>query len=148
LKHDGISGDYAQNFFGYAINTATYFLRMREFGWQVFGGAFAANGTRLTVTPRDAFRTRVYLAPVGLWLTLDAGTFARIEFDSATNQVRAALGPSDPFAPVARLRLELPARVPGIAAYVPRRPLKLERGAYVVPLGSSLTWVELAPSVQ
>jgi hypothetical protein len=147
LKHDGISGDYAQNFFGYAINTATHLLRMREFGWQAFGGALAADGTRLTVTPRDAFRTRVYLAPVGLWLTLDAGTFVRVEFDTATNRVRAALGPSNAFTPAARLRVELPARVPGIAAYVPRGSLKLERGAYVVPLGSSLTWVELAPGV-
>jgi hypothetical protein len=145
LKHDGMSGDYAPNFFGYAINTATYLLQMREFGWQVFGGIFASTGTRLTVTPRDAFRKRVYLAPVGLWLTLDAGAFAQFEFDTATNLVRVALRPADAFTPAARLRVELPARVPGIQAYVPRRSLELVRGAYVVPLRSSLTWVELAP---
>ena len=145
LKHDGISGDYAQNFFGYAINTATYLVRMRELGWQVFGGNLAVDGDRLTVTPLDAFRSRVYLAPVGLWLTLDAGRFERVEVDLASKRVRVALAAADPFTPAARLRIEQPAAVPGVGRYEPAAAMKTEREAFVIPLGSALTWVELSP---
>ena len=34
LKPDAISGDYAQNFFGHALNTATYVVNDPHFGWQ------------------------------------------------------------------------------------------------------------------
>jgi hypothetical protein len=145
LKHDGISGDYAQNFFGYAINAGTYLVRMREFGWQVFGGRLTQTGDRLALTPCDAFRMRVYLAPVGLWLTLDAGAFARVELDSATNRVRVTLDRADPHTPAARLRLEQPASVPGIGRYAPSGSLTVEREAYVVKLGATVTTIDLMP---
>ena len=148
LRHDGISGDYAQNFFGYAINTASYLVRMREFGWQVFGGNLTVDGDRIAVTPLDAFRTRVYLAPAGLWLTLDAGRFERVEIDFASMRVRVALAAADPFTPAARLRLEQPAAVAGVGAYALAGAPKTERGAYVVRLGSATTWIELAPQVR
>ena len=73
----------------------------------------------MTVTPLDAFRTRVYLAPAGLWLTLDAGRFERVEFIPATGAVRVALAPASPDSPVARLRIEQPAAVAGVGRYAP-----------------------------
>ena len=38
LKWDAYSGDYGPNFFGHALNTATYVINHPEFGWQSFGG--------------------------------------------------------------------------------------------------------------
>ena len=116
LRPDAYSGDYAQNFLGHALNAATYVIRHPEFGWQAFGGNIEAARGLVTVTPLDAFRTRVYLAPAGLWLTLDAGRFERVEFEPATGAVRVALAPATPDTPVARLRIEQPAHPPRTGA--------------------------------
>jgi len=145
LRHDAISGDYAQNFFGHALNTATYVIRHPEFGWQAFGGNVAAGAKLVAVTPLDSFRTRVYLAPLGLWLTLDGGRFERVEVNPDTRRVRLALAPATPLTPAARLRLEQPAAIAGVGTYAPIGAFATEREASVIPLKSSTTWIEVAP---
>ncbi len=143
LKWDAYSGDYGPNFFGHALNTATYVINHSEFGWQAFGGNLRMEGDRVRVQPRDSFRMRVYIAPFGLWLTLDAGTFESIYMDPRTRAVRIGLSRSTPETPKARLRIEQPARVTGIGSYRPRGRLREERGAFTVPLSDTITWVEL-----
>ena len=141
LKPDPLSGDYAQNFLGHALNTATYLVNDPEFGWQAFGGNVRATATSVSLTPLDSFRMRVYVAPLGLWLTLDAGRFERIEVNPKTGSVRVQLTAASPVTPAARLRVEQPAKLRGTYSLV--KPLPMERGAYVVTLGSGPTWVEL-----
>ena len=143
LKWDAYSGDYGPNFFGHALNTATYVINHPEFGWQSFGGNIKQSGDWLKVQPLDSFRMRVYVAPRGLWLTLDAGTFETVEVNTRTNSVRVALSPATSITPNARLRIEQPAKVNGVGSYKPRQKLSEERGAYVVKLKSGTTWVDL-----
>ena len=143
LKHDPYTGDYGPNFFGFAWNTATYIVHNPEFGWVAFGGDIRAQRGRVTVTPQDAFRMRVYIAPRGLWLTLDAGNFERVDLNSAAGSVRVELAAATPFTSEARLRVEQPAKIDGVGKYRPRGAFKLERGAYTIPLGEKSTWVEL-----
>jgi hypothetical protein len=143
LRWDPFSGDYAQNFFGYALNTATYLVKHPEFGWQALGGNLAVDGARVTVTPLDGFRTRVYLASLGVWLTLDAGTIERVELDTASGTLRVGLGRATPATPAARLRIDEPGRPEGARPYHLDGPVPVERGAHVVPLGATTTWVVL-----
>jgi hypothetical protein len=142
LRFDPLSGDNGPNFFGHAWNTATYIVHHPEFGWVSFGGNTSIDGNLVKVTPLDSFRTRIYVASSGLWLTLDAGKFEAIELDSKTGTVRVALAATQ-FTPAARLRLEQPAKISGVGAYHPTKQFKVERDAYVVPLGEATTWVEL-----
>jgi len=142
LRSDPVSGDNGPNFFGHAWNTATYVVNHPEFGWLAFGGNIRTEGSLIKVTPLDSFRTRVYLAPAGLWLTLDSGKFESVELNSKTGVVRVGLAAADEFTPTARLRAEQPAKVK-TQSYRPVKPLKSERGAWVVPLGKETTWVEL-----
>ncbi len=144
LRFDPLSGDYAQNFLGHALNAATYYVESPEFGWLAFGGNVQGSGRTARLTPLDAFRTRVYLAPFGLWLTLDAGKFESLEIDRATRTVRVSLQPADRFTPAARLRIEQPAAVAGIGAFRPKTEYAVERGAFVIPLAPGSTWVDLA----
>jgi hypothetical protein len=140
LKWDPLSGDYGPNFFGHALNTATYVVKSPELGWLAFGGNLTMGGQdRLQVKPRDSFRNRVYLAPFGLWLTLDAGQFEGVEFDARTGVVRVELARATDYTPAARLRVEQAASVKGMGKYIPLKPLQQERGAYVVPLGKAGT---------
>jgi hypothetical protein len=140
MKFDPYSGDYGPNFFGHAWNTATYLARDAEFGWLTFGGNLSFVGQMVSVEPRDSFRQRVYLAPLGLWLTLDSGQFEKVTLDQVTNQVEVRLASGDAYTPVARLRIEQPARVDGVGVIAPLEKLgqlTMERGAYVLPLGKT-----------
>ena len=146
LKWDPYSGDYGPNFYGHAFNTATYLVNHPEFGWQAFGGNIKESGDWIKVQPLDSFRKRIYVASRGLWLTLDAGTFEAVEVNTRTRAVRVALGAATEFTPKARLRVEQPARLSGVGIYKPRQELKVERGAYVVPLKKQLVWIDLLDS--
>ncbi|MGH9860595.1 MAG: DUF5695 domain-containing protein, partial [Candidatus Acidiferrales bacterium] len=143
LRADPLSGDYGPNFYGHALNAATYLVNHPEFGWQAFGGNVKVNREIVSLTPLDSFRSRVYIAPLGLWLTLDAGKFQALEFNPKTGRVRVGLDPADPHTPAARLRIEQPAQLNSVSKYQPVRQLPLERGAYVVSLSKQTTWLEL-----
>jgi hypothetical protein len=143
LAWDAYTGDYGPNFFGHALETATYVIDHPDFGWVAFGGNLAVHDDRVTVEPRDSFRRRVYVAPRGLWITLDAGAFERVELDPATHAVRVALSPADPFTPEALLRIEQPAAIAGVGRYRPAQLFPDDRAAYRIPLGDSPTWIEL-----
>jgi hypothetical protein len=146
LKPDPYSGDYGPNFFGHAWNTATYLVNHLEYGWIAFGGNVKVRDGVVTVTPRDSSRQRIFVASLGLWLTLDAGTFDSLEFDPNTGIVRVGLSKSNESTSAGRLRIEQPTKVSGMGTYLPKSTLKLERGSYVVPLGTGTTWVQLAVS--
>jgi hypothetical protein len=143
LSWDDRTGDYGLNFFGHAYNSATYVVNHPEFGWLAFGGNLSLEGSSVSVSPLDSFRRRLYLAPVGLWLTLDAGTFEQLQYDPTSGGVRVALAAADGVTPAARLRIEQPASVAGVGLYTASGDFAVERDAFVVPLGSETVWVDL-----
>jgi len=143
LKWDPYTGDYGPNFFGHAFNVATYVIDHPEFGWQAFGGNVSVKGDWVNVQPLDSFRRRVYLAPLGLWLTLDAGTFDRVSVNTRSNVVRITLSPADAFTPNARLRIQQPAKLPGVGGYTPPRKFVSVRDAFTIPLKGSPISIEL-----
>ncbi len=142
MRWDTYSGDYGPNFFGVAANAATYVMDHEEFGWLAFGGNLKVDGGWVRVQPLDAFRQRVYVAPLGLWLTLDAGNFQSVEINTKTHMVRVSLATGNEFTSHARLRVEQPAKVSGIGTYHPRTALPNERGAFVIPLQNKISWIE------
>ncbi len=143
LKLDPLSGDYGPNFFGHAWNTATYIVHSSQLGWLVFGGNIKVENNTAKITPLDSFRSRVYLAPLGLWLTLDAGKFASVEMRLKTGAVRLELAAATEATPTAFLRVEQPAKINGVGKYRFAGSVKQERGAYVIPLDKNVTWVTL-----
>ena len=145
LKWDGYSGDYGPNFFGHAMNTATYIIHHPEFGWQAYGGNVQTAGDWVKVQPRDSFRMRVYIAPLGLWLTLDVGTFDSVEVSTKTHAVRVGLSPAAPYSPQALLRVAQPAKIAGVGTYHVSGPsVARSRGGYLVPLTKKTTWLVLS----
>jgi hypothetical protein len=143
LKFDPLSGDYGPNFFGHALNTAAYLVKHPEFGWVAFGGNVRIAGDVVTLTPLDSFRERIYVASLGLWLTLDAGKFRAVEVNQKTGVVRVGFDAADSYTPAAHLRIEQPAQVQGVGKYGVNSKFKLERDVYVILLGKQTTWIEL-----
>lgn len=140
---DPYTGDYGTNFFGHAWATGTYVVHDPEFGWLALGGNLTDHAGQIRVVPRDSFRQRIYLAPLGLWLTLDSGSFQSLEFNPQTHAVRIQLAPADRYTPTALLRIAQPAAIPGVGKLAPAAVYKLVRGAYAIPLGSQQISVRL-----
>jgi hypothetical protein len=148
MRWDTYSGDYGPNFFGVATNAATYLIQHPEFSWQAFGGNVRVDGDWIKLKPLDAFRRSVFIAPVGLWLELDAGTFDSVEVHSRTHAVRVGLSSANAFWTKARLRVDQPARVDGIGTYRILEAFTNERGAVTIPLRGTVRWLELKNEVR
>ncbi len=143
LRWDPLSGDNGPNFFGHAWNTATYVIDHPDFGWLAFGGNLSTTSDTVRVTPLDSFRSRLYLAPLGLWITLEAGRIAGVEFNPSTGVVKIGLAPASQNTPVAVLRIEQPAAQSRAGCYHLVESFKSERGAFIVPLSRDTTIVEV-----
>ena len=143
LRWDAYSGDYGSNFFGHAINSATYVIDHPDLGWQAFGGNVEVKGNIVKVIPRDAMRRRIYIAKFGLWLTLDTGSFESVELNTMTRTVYIALAAANAYEKWAVLRIEQPAKMPGIGSFILRGRFDIERDAYKIRLHDQTEWIEL-----
>ncbi|WP_231465402.1 DUF5695 domain-containing protein [Pedobacter sp. Leaf132] len=139
LKNDGITGDYGSGFFGYAVNTSSYILKHKEFGWLAFGGNLQTKGDVVNVTLTTAAKSAVYLAPIGLWVTLDAGKIESVTFNISNGDVLLKLQKADDFTPEAVLRIDQPAKPTGTGVYQIKTSGKPDRGALVIQLSPNGT---------
>lgn len=140
MKWDPISGDYGMGFYGHALTAATYLVNDPTFGWLGFGGDVTQGKDGVQIQPRDGARARVFVAPAGAWITLDAGKIANVVYTPANGAISVMLDPATATTPNARLRIEM--TVTGAKALAPSTGT-LERDAYTIPLGSAPTIVKL-----
>lgn len=142
LEWDAYSGDNGPNFFGHATTVGSYLVKHPDLGWLGYGGSVRTeNG--VTLTPYDTFRQRVFLAPLGLYLTIDAGRFESVHYEPADGVVKLALDPAGDFTSQAMLRVEQPAALDGIGQYRLDGDFQRQRDAWVIPLGDASTTVTL-----
>lgn len=131
LAIDGLSGDYGPNFYGYAVNSASYIVRDSQYGWLGFGANLMTKGNLVEATLTTASKNKVFIASKGLWITLDAGKIEALSIDQTSGKVTLTLAASDQFTPVAFIRTESTA---GYQKLQLSGNFKQERGAYLVPL--------------
>ncbi len=143
MKFDPYNGDYGSAFYGYAYGIGSYLARHPVFGTVGFGGLVQEQGTVTSITPRDGFRTRVFLSDPELWLTLDAGKFARVDYDRSSGEVIVRLDPADPFTPRAYLNVAKGKNGP---KYRPAASSNEMRGRYVIPLRQGEVSIVLKPT--
>lgn len=142
MKWDAISGDYGMGFYGHAIASATYAVKDKDLGWLGFGGKVTDDAGKVHIVPQDGARRRLFIAPAGLWITLEAGRIASADYDSASGQVVLTLDPADAATSKARLLFETttkdgkPYALGGATA---------DRGGYAIPLSATATRVTLTP---
>ncbi|WP_041801757.1 DUF5695 domain-containing protein [Flagellimonas ruestringensis] len=134
LKIDGISGDYGSGFYGYAVNTSSYLVKDEDMGWLAFGGNLSQKGDVVEVELTTAAKSKVFIAPKKLWLTLDAGSFKKVAYNDKTGELNLTLGSKTAHTPYAYLRVD------GSDAEL---PFKKVRGAYQIELGKNETEIKL-----
>ncbi|KAF4450799.1 hypothetical protein F53441_6131 [Fusarium austroafricanum] len=139
LKWDGITGDYGGGFVGTVLNSGTYVADDKELGMVAFGGVLSKNGNKYTVQPKDAVRKRVFIGPLKVLVTVDAGSISKFTFDTAQKTVEVTLSQAkdSPKASKAAVWLEST----GSAKWQAKaNGASKGRGGWVVPLsGSSVT---------
>lgn len=143
LKNDGISGDFGSGFLGYALNTATYLVHHDEFGWLAFGGNCSVEGEWVKIDLTTAAKSRMYLAPVGLWLTLDAGQFRSVSFNVKTGAVKMDFDTVNAYSSEALLRIETSSKEKAAKEYVTSPMILNARGSYTIPLKNGVNSMTL-----
>lgn len=143
LKNDGISGDYGTGFLGYAINSSTYLVNSDEFGWLSFGGNCNVKGKWVTVDITTAARSRVFIAPAGIWLSLDAGRFSSVSYNTSTGAVKLVIEKGQTWSPEALLRISNPSREGNAVKYGTGGLKSNGRGAFVIPVSKKAAVITL-----
>ncbi len=143
LKNDGISGDYGTGFLGYALNTSTYMTLHDEFGWLAFGGNCSQKGKWVKTDITSASKSRVYLSPVGLWLTLDAGQFKSVSYNTETGAVKIEFERTDSFTNEAFLHIMTTSSEKSTKEYDTSTLKTNERGSYSIPLKNEIKTIML-----
>jgi hypothetical protein len=139
LRNDGISGDYGPGFYGYAVNSSSYLTHHDEFGWLAFGGNLNEQDDAVKVTLTTAAKSRFYVAPLHLWLTLDAGKIKSVSYNKTTGEVALELSAANDFTPNAYLRLKNFSDSETTLSI--KDFTKNKRGQYVIPLKQESTKV-------
>jgi hypothetical protein len=142
MDWDPYSGDYGMGYFGHVYAAATYLVDHPDFGWIGLGGTAVVQGDTIRIAPKDGARSRLFVAPAGAWLTLDAGKIASAAFTPATGTIELVLDPATATTPTARLVIET--TTANGRKYRPDRGIE-ERGAYAITLGAAPTRLVLTP---
>ena len=133
LQIDYLSGDYGSGFFGYAVNTATFITNDQELGWLAFGGNLKENGVVVEVEITTASKSKIFIAPKKLWLTLDAGTFKKVSYNTKEDTVEITLDTKTAYTPNAYLRINKDVNL----------PYEKIRGAYKIALKNKAIQIKL-----
>jgi len=141
LKIDALSGDYGSNFYGYAVNTSTYLVNDKTYGWLSFGGNLRKKGKIISVKITTAAKSAVFIAPAALWITLDAGTLSEVSYNSVTGAVELTLDPADAHTSKASMRIGEG------SAYQLQGNFSSSKDAYEIPLSKSTVKVILKKSL-
>ena len=143
MKYDPYTGDYGPNFFGHAINTGTFVTHDDAMGWLCFGGNIEEHHGIVHTTVLDSSRDRLFIAPLGLWITLDAGKIVSADYDTRKHKVTLHLAAASIYVPTARMRITETESKPGAPAWTIASHTALDAGENVIPLSSGETTVTL-----
>ncbi|KAG5952017.1 hypothetical protein E4U53_001789 [Claviceps sorghi] len=95
LRWDAYSGDYGPNYLGIVTGSCTYLVSHPDFGWISMGGNLASSSSAdlIVVEPRDTVRRSIYVAPLGLSVTLESGLIKSFTYHVKAKKLTIALQP-------------------------------------------------------
>ncbi|KAJ3757211.1 hypothetical protein EV360DRAFT_95345 [Lentinula raphanica] len=150
MAWDAYSGDYGPNFSGHSMGMGTFIIDHPDFGWQAFGGTVVATSPAVQVQIKDSVRRRVFIAPLGALLSLDAGAFSTVSYNPSAKTVTVTIAPvadgtsGAASAPVGRLVISQTASVAGVGLLKPTTSLATDAGAFVIPFTNGVGTVTLS----
>ena len=94
MEHDPNSGDHGLGFFGSSLNAGAYMHAHPVLGKLCFMCVLTEDAAGAHVAPRDMYRRRVFLSPLGLWLVAEAGTMQSVSLSADLSTVTVLFEPS------------------------------------------------------
>ncbi|CAO1621662.1 unnamed protein product [Sympodiomycopsis kandeliae] len=133
LNWDPLSGDSGVNIALYTLNARTVYVNEPELGGHAaFGGQVDQQDNNVVIKVMDGIQQRVFLAPIALYIELDAGKVHSVEYNTHSHKVEVVLAAADAHTPTARLRWRT--TVDKQSSYALQEKYAVERGAHVIPL--------------
>ncbi|KAI9694928.1 MAG: hypothetical protein M1822_000545 [Bathelium mastoideum] len=148
LEWDPYSGDYGPNFSGMVMGAATYLVEHPIFGLVSFGGNLVQNGSAtgasaVSVQPRDAVRRRIFVAPMGIYVTFSAGEVQEFVYNLSTStltvDVQRATTDQAEDAATTIMEFEQTNNALGAKVVLETQGLSTQMGGYLVNLPSNGT---------
>ncbi|KAI1377819.1 hypothetical protein F4677DRAFT_413644 [Hypoxylon crocopeplum] len=108
LKWDGYSGDYGPGFLGMVLGSGTYVAQHETYGLLAYGGILSASDDLVSVQTTAPVSRRVFIGPLGLSVTVDAGSIRDFSYTNSSGAVSITLTqlPGAPKAAAAVLWIE------------------------------------------
>ncbi|KAI1640873.1 hypothetical protein F4809DRAFT_661845 [Biscogniauxia mediterranea] len=146
LRWDAYSGDYGPGFLGLALGSGTYVARHAAFGLLAYGGVLEeeeGGETVVGVRVTGPVARRIFIGPLGVELSVDAGAFESFRFvlDSGLVEVTLVQPEGAPVAEAAVLWVE--GNDDAVSYNVSSPEVSETRGGWRIPLSSGKTVVEL-----
>lgn len=145
LKWDGITGDYGGGFLGMALTSGTYVANDAELGLVAYGGTLTSSGNSVTVLPRDAVRKRIFIGPLSVLVTIDAGAIDRFTYDASARTVSVTIVQQSGSPTAAQAAIWVQSTAGGTWTAT-GTGIKTGRGGWLFPLTSSGGTFQLARS--
>jgi hypothetical protein len=79
MEYDAYSGDYGLGFFGSSLEASATLVFDPHLGPICYLCDVKASAHSYTVVPRDAYRQRVYIEPLGTYIQADSGIFESVQ---------------------------------------------------------------------
>ena len=135
LKWDGITGDYGGGFIGMALSSGTYVAQEEDIGLVTYGGILSSDGDVVAVKPRGPVRRRVFIGPLSVLISVDAGEVQEFVYNVAESTISVTLGQQDgsPVAAQAAIWVESMA---GGSWCATADDISEGRGGWVLPLAT------------
>ncbi|KAG7052107.1 putative glycoside hydrolase family 43 protein [Colletotrichum scovillei] len=146
LKWDGISGDYGPNFLGLALGSGTYVVQDSELGVLAFGGVVTASTGTVSVTTKDAVRRKVFIGPLGVLVSVDAGIIQDFAFTASSKSISVTLAQLDGVPKAASAVVWLESTTGTGTFKVTTSGIAQARGGWSVPLSGSSVTVQIGPA--
>jgi hypothetical protein len=99
-EFDPNSGDYGLGFFGHSVQAGAYYVQHPQWGETCYLCDVSNNGDEtgsVSIRPRDSYRQRVFLAPLGLYIVTRTGVITAVDFDQSQGLVTVSLSAASCF---------------------------------------------------
>lgn len=145
LEWDPYTGDYGLGFLGLGLGQTLYIVNTEKYGELVFGGnVVESTATSVVAEPRDAVRRRVFVADLGLKISLSAGAISTVTYDREGQTVKLSVSQAASDAALkASSAIVWLTQTTGGAAFAVTRATQA-RGGYKVDLSSGKAEVTIA----
>ncbi|KAI0017770.1 hypothetical protein F4780DRAFT_795821 [Xylariomycetidae sp. FL0641] len=147
LKWDGYSGDYGPGFLGMILGSGTYVVDHETYGVLAYGGVVQAssNGT-VEVEVTSPVDHRVFIGPLGVEITIDAGSIQSFSYAEDTGDISVTVGQLSEGPAAAAVVMWVDTNSDSVAYNVTGSGVSESRMGWEIPLSSDRAVVRLEKS--